>query len=57
MSLPFQPSLFGSGDPVADTSFSRLHRFRLDAGSWVGLAPGWLSGADTLFTELAGSVS
>jgi alkylated DNA repair dioxygenase AlkB len=55
VSLPFQPSLFGSGDPVADRSFTRLRRFRLDAQSWVDLAPGWLSGPDTLFTQLAES--
>ncbi len=55
LSLPFQPSLFGSGDPVADTSFSTLHRVRLDAESWVDLAPGWFGGPDTLFTELARS--
>jgi hypothetical protein len=53
MSLSFQPSLFGSGDPVADASFSMLRRFWLDASSWVDLAPGWLAGSDILFTQLA----
>jgi alkylated DNA repair dioxygenase AlkB len=48
----FQPSLFGSGDPVADSSFSTMRRVQLDAESWVDLAPGWLRGADTLFTKL-----
>ncbi|MCA1820610.1 MAG: hypothetical protein LC644_02230, partial [Pseudonocardia sp.] len=42
MSVPFQPSLFGFGDPMADTSFGTLHRFQLDSESWVDLAPGWL---------------
>jgi alkylated DNA repair dioxygenase AlkB len=55
VSLPFQPSLFGSGDPLGDPSFSTLRRFWLDAESWVDLAPGWLSGPDTLFTQLAES--
>ncbi len=53
VSLPFQPSLVGSGDPVADPSFSTLRRVRLDAESWVDLAPGWLAGPDTLFAQLA----
>jgi alkylated DNA repair dioxygenase AlkB len=56
VSVPFQPSLFGSGDPVADTSFSTMHRFLLDAESWVDFAPGWLGGADTMFTTLVESV-
>src|SRR5437588_3695070 len=55
MSVPFQPSLFGFGDPMADTSFGTLHRFQLDSESWVDLAPGWLRGADNLFTTLAES--
>lgn len=48
----FQPSLFGTGDPVPDALFAGLRRHRLDERSWVDLAPGWLSGADTLFDEL-----
>lgn len=55
VSLPFQPSLFGSGDPLADPSFGTLRRVRLDTESWVDLAPGWLAGPDTLFTQLAES--
>jgi alkylated DNA repair dioxygenase AlkB len=57
VSLLFQPSLFGSGEPVADASFSNIHRVQLDAESWVDVAPGWLCGPDTLFTELAESAS
>jgi len=55
VSVPFQPSLFGSGDPMADPSFSKLRRVQLDGQSWVDLAPGWLRGPDTLFTALAES--
>jgi alkylated DNA repair dioxygenase AlkB len=51
--VTFQPSLFGFGDPVADPSFSTMYRMQLDAGSWVDVAPGWVRGADTLFTTLA----
>jgi alkylated DNA repair dioxygenase AlkB len=53
--VTFQPSLFGSGDPVADPSFSTVRRVQLDAESWVDLAPSWLRGPDTLFTTLAES--
>jgi alkylated DNA repair dioxygenase AlkB len=56
VNVPFQPSLFGLGDPSADDSFSTMHRVQLDAESWVDLAPGWLRGPDTLFTMLAESV-
>jgi hypothetical protein len=55
VSFPFQPSLFGSGDPSGDQSFSTLRRFWLDTESWVDLAPGWLTGPDTLFTQLVES--
>lgn len=53
--VPFQPSLFGFGDPNADPSLRTLRRFPLDGQSWVDLAPGWLRGPDTLFTALAES--
>jgi alkylated DNA repair dioxygenase AlkB len=55
VSLPFQPSLFGSGDPVVDRSFTTMRRFWLDGQSWVDLAPGWLAGPDILFSQLAES--
>lgn len=55
MSLHFQPSLFGAGAPEPDPSFAGLCRHQLDEHSWLDLQRGWLSGADTLFTELAGS--
>jgi len=51
--VTFQPSLFGFGEPVADPSFNTVYRVQLDAGSWVDVAPGWVRGADTLFTTLA----
>ncbi|HEX8760909.1 MAG TPA: alpha-ketoglutarate-dependent dioxygenase AlkB [Pseudonocardiaceae bacterium] len=57
MSLPFQPSLFGAGNPAADKMYSTLRRCQLDDESWVDVAPAWLSGADTLFEELAGSAA
>lgn len=40
---------------MPDESFRTLRRCQLDDESWVDVAPAWLSGADTLFGELAGS--
>jgi alkylated DNA repair dioxygenase AlkB len=55
VNLPFQPSLFGAGNPAPDESYSTLRRCQLDDESWVDVAAAWMSGADTLFEELAGS--
>lgn len=55
MTAAFQPSLFGTGDPEPDASFTGLYRHQLDERSWVDVVPGWLSGPDTLFVELAES--
>ncbi|MEA5362902.1 alpha-ketoglutarate-dependent dioxygenase AlkB [Amycolatopsis sp., V23-08] len=50
-----QPSLFGEPGPVT------LHplaprRTELGAGAWVDVQPGWLDGADEVFTELVTAV-
>jgi alkylated DNA repair dioxygenase AlkB len=50
-----QRSLFAGGDPAVAPS-PVYERVPLDAGSWVDLARGWLSGADMLLDHLAGSV-
>ena len=47
-----QASLFGVLDPELDASFATLRRMELDATTWIDFAPGWLSGADTVFEEL-----
>ena len=52
--LTWQGSLFASGAPRADTDFARAVRRDLGNGSWVEHVPGWLSGADQLFTSLVG---
>lgn len=36
-----------------DASFSRLQRFWLDPASWIDVEPGWVSGSDALFQQLA----
>ena len=50
--LTWQGSLFGTGTPRPDVSFRGVVRTRLDATSWVDVVPGWLTGADELFTTL-----
>jgi alkylated DNA repair dioxygenase AlkB len=52
--LTWQGSLFASGAPRADTDFARAVRRDLGDSSWVEHVPGWLSGADQLFTSLVG---
>jgi alkylated DNA repair dioxygenase AlkB len=57
MNLHWQPNLFAShGEVTVDTAFGAGQRTRLDAGSWVEVFPGWLSGADALFGRLAEAV-
>jgi len=50
--LTVQGSLLEIGTPRVDQSFATLVRHDLDEHSWVDLAPGWLSGAQTVFDEL-----
>lgn len=47
-----QGSLFGTETPTPDEQFEALHRYQLDERSWVDHAPGWLRGADDVFTRL-----
>jgi alkylated DNA repair dioxygenase AlkB len=50
--LAWQPSLLDGGEPAFDGSFAALRRTMLADGAWVDHAPGWVTGADTLFAEL-----
>lgn len=49
----WQPSLFGSGAPTVDPALTGLRRCPLDQTSWIDHLPGWLTGADAVFAELA----
>jgi alkylated DNA repair dioxygenase AlkB len=49
-----QGSLFGVLDPAVDSAFGGLERFELDDRSWVDVARGWLTGADSVFDDLLG---
>lgn len=55
VSVHFQPSLFGAGEPGPDPAFAGLHRHQLDEQSWLDIVPGWLTGADTAFSRLVES--
>ena len=50
--LVWQGSLFGTGTPRPDAGFHGVASTQLDDTSWVDVVPGWLSGADELFTAL-----
>ena len=47
-----QPSLFDLAPLDFDRTFSRLERVQLDETAWLDVAPGWVSGSDTLFRTL-----
>ncbi|MFJ4412369.1 alpha-ketoglutarate-dependent dioxygenase AlkB [Streptomyces sp. NPDC088910] len=52
---PQQASIFGGGAPgLGDLEGAR--RTHLGQGAWIDTLPGWLSGADDLYAELAAEV-
>lgn len=52
-----QEDLFSNAGSLAiDPSFASARRSALDAGSWVELVPGWMSGAGSLFDKLTTAV-
>lgn len=51
--LAWQPTLLGGTEPAGfDASFARARRRWLGAGAWIDVVPGWVSGADALFSEV-----
>ncbi len=52
MYVSWQPSLFGGADVEIDPGFRGLQRLTLDDDSWIDHLPGWLHGADDVFTSL-----
>jgi alkylated DNA repair dioxygenase AlkB len=55
--LQVQAGLFESAGEIAiDSTFTRAVRTALDATSWIELVPGWLSGSEELFDQLARGV-
>ena len=49
----WQGSLLGGLAPSFDTGFGEAARLALDTTTWVEHVPGWVSGSDQLFDDLA----
>ena len=56
MAMHLQGSLFDQTDELRLGALNGLRRTTLGDGAWIDLLPGWLSGADELFTRLAAEV-
>ncbi|MFJ8937500.1 alpha-ketoglutarate-dependent dioxygenase AlkB [Streptomyces sp. NPDC102365] len=56
MSTHLQGSLFDQSDAIRLGPLTGLRRTVLGDGAWIDLLPGWLHGADPLFTRLAEEV-
>lgn len=50
--LSWQMNLFGAEAPSVDPEFRTTARFELDESSWIDVVPGWLAGADSVFSAL-----
>ncbi|MEV7326237.1 alpha-ketoglutarate-dependent dioxygenase AlkB [Streptomyces sp. NPDC093970] len=56
MATHLQGSLFDQTDELRLGSLTGIRRTELGSGAWIDVLPGWLSGADTLFEQLAADV-
>ncbi|MFF8609672.1 alpha-ketoglutarate-dependent dioxygenase AlkB [Streptomyces sp. NPDC015346] len=56
MHAHLQASLFDQGDDIRLGPLHGVRRRELGSGAWIDLLPGWLTGADALFEELAAGV-
>ncbi|HMH93980.1 MAG TPA: alpha-ketoglutarate-dependent dioxygenase AlkB [Streptosporangiaceae bacterium] len=57
MSLTLQSSLLDlATEPAIGELGSSVRRTALSRGAWIDVAPGWLTGADVLFEQLADAV-
>ncbi|MET7288876.1 alpha-ketoglutarate-dependent dioxygenase AlkB [Streptomyces sp. NPDC005573] len=56
MSTHLQGSLFDQTDELRLGPLQGLRRTELSAGAWIDTLPGWLSGADALYGQLAAEV-
>ncbi|WP_317441595.1 alpha-ketoglutarate-dependent dioxygenase AlkB [Streptomyces collinus] len=56
MSTHLQGSLFDQTDELRLGPLGGLRRTELGAGAWIDVLPGWLTGADALFEQLAAEV-
>ncbi|MER7837451.1 alpha-ketoglutarate-dependent dioxygenase AlkB [Streptomyces sp. NPDC096040] len=56
MATHLQGSLFDQTDELRLGSLDAVGRTELGSGAWIDVLPGWLSGADALFEQLAADV-
>ncbi|MEU0969159.1 alpha-ketoglutarate-dependent dioxygenase AlkB [Streptomyces sp. NPDC005917] len=56
MATHLQGSLFDQTDELRLGSLDGIGRTELGSGAWIDVLPGWLSGADALFEQLAEDV-
>ncbi|MEV6765204.1 alpha-ketoglutarate-dependent dioxygenase AlkB [Streptomyces sp. NPDC051105] len=56
MATHLQGSLFDQTDELRLGSLTGVGRTELGSGAWIDVLPGWLSGADALFEQLAADV-
>ncbi|MFG2816865.1 alpha-ketoglutarate-dependent dioxygenase AlkB [Streptomyces sp. NPDC048410] len=56
MSTHLQSSLFDQADELCLGTLDGLRRTVLGSGAWIDVLPGWLTGADALFEQLAAEV-
>ncbi|MFC8347573.1 alpha-ketoglutarate-dependent dioxygenase AlkB [Streptomyces sp. NPDC057280] len=56
MSMHLQASLFDQTDRLSLGPRDGLTRTELGSGAWIDVLPGWLTGSDTLFEQLAAEV-
>lgn len=56
MTRHLQGSLFDQTDEVRLGPLAGIRRTQLGLGAWIDVLPGWLSGADALFEQLAAEV-
>ncbi|MFF0228415.1 alpha-ketoglutarate-dependent dioxygenase AlkB [Streptomyces sp. NPDC004629] len=56
MATHFQGSLFDQTDELRLAALDGALRTELGTGAWIDVLPGWLSGADALFGQLARDV-
>jgi alkylated DNA repair dioxygenase AlkB len=56
MTTHLQGSLFDQADQLRLGPLAGIRRTVLDLGAWIDALPGWLSGSDALFEQLAAEV-
>jgi alkylated DNA repair dioxygenase AlkB len=56
MATHLQGSLFDQTDELRLGTLDGIDRTALGSGAWIDVLPGWLSGADALFEQLAADV-